>query len=84
MAEFSGHRGTELAAGKPHQNLILRDIIMPDLEKYEVVSILHPDAVPVLRVAASTSARGDGLILSPCAAACLIESLHPPRPRPPS
>jgi CheY-like chemotaxis protein len=84
MADFFGGSGTEPAAGKPQLNLILRDITMPDLEKFEVVRLLHPHAVPALLVAASTAAKGDGLVLSPCAAAYLTESLHPPRPRPPS
>jgi CheY-like chemotaxis protein len=74
----------KLAAEILHQDLILRDMTMPDLDEYEVVSFLHTQAAPVVFVMAGMSAKGDGLVLSPCAAAYLTESLHPPRPRPPS
>jgi putative two-component system response regulator len=50
----SGHRALEVAAGLPHPDLILLDVMMPDIDGYEVLKCLHADAalrdIPVIFV----------------------------------
>ena len=52
----SGRRGLQIATGDPHPDLVLLDVMMPDLDGYEVLRQLscHPTAcdVPVIFVTA--------------------------------
>lgn len=55
----NGRRGLEIAAGEPPPDLILLDVMMPDLDGYEVIRRLKQDArlrdIPVIFVTAMDS-----------------------------
>jgi putative two-component system response regulator len=78
----SGARALKIAASAPHPNLILLDVLMPDMDGYEVLRHLRANAdthdVPVIFVTAMDSAGDEERGLDLGAVDYITKPINPP------
>jgi len=81
-AASSGHRALQVAASEPRPDLILLDVMMPEMDGYEVIRQLHEDArtsdIPVIFITALESSIDEERGLALGAVDYITKPLNPP------